>query len=318
MRESALGADAGAARRMKEETAVDLSFDGRVAVVTGAGGGLGRAHALELGRRGAKVVVNDMGTSLSGDGEEQGRAAVVAKEIEELGGTAVPDTNSVATVEGGRAVIDTALSAFGRVDIVVNNAGILRDKTFHNTGPGDVDPVLDVHLKGAFNVTRPAWARFREQGFGRVVVTSSSAGFFGNFGQSSYAAAKLALVGLIKVLAIEGRKYDIRANAIGPVAQTRMTEGFDNPLADHLDPALVSAVVAYLCHDSCELSGEVLSAGGGRVARVFIGVTRGYLNGDLTAEDVRDHLTEIFDDAGYQVPENSMAEMTLLADMLGK
>ncbi len=297
---------------------MDLSFEGRVAVVTGAGGGLGRAHALELGRRGAKVVVNDMGTSLSGDGVEQDRAAIVVKEIEGLGGAAVADTNSVATVEGGQALIDTAISAFGRVDIVVNNAGILRDKTFHNTSPDDVDPVLDVHLKGAFNVTRPAWRHFREQGFGRVVVTSSSAGFFGNFGQASYASAKLGLVGLIKVLAIEGRKYDIKANAIGPVATTRMTEGFENPIADRLDPALVSSVVAFLCHDSCELSGEILSAGGGRAARVFIGVTRGYLNDELSAEDVRDHLAEIFDDAGYQVPENSGAEIGLLTEMLGK
>jgi NAD(P)-dependent dehydrogenase (short-subunit alcohol dehydrogenase family) len=297
---------------------VDLSFDGRVAVVTGAGGGLGRAHALELARRGAKVVVNDMGTSLSGDGVERDRAAIVVKEIEGLGGAAVADTNSVATVEGGEALIETAISAFGRVDIVVNNAGILRDKTFHNTSPDDVDPVLDVHLKGAFNVTRPAWRRFREQGHGRVVVTSSSAGFFGNFGQSSYAAAKLGLVGLIKVLAIEGRKYDIKANAIGPVALTRMTEGYENPIADRLDPALVSPVVAYLGHESCELSGEILSVGGGRVARVFIGVTRGYLNGELTAEDVRDHLGEIFDDAGHQVPENSAAELGLLIEMLGR
>ncbi|MEV0589949.1 SDR family NAD(P)-dependent oxidoreductase [Nonomuraea cavernae] len=297
---------------------MDLSFDGRVAVVTGAGGGLGRAHALELGRRGARVVVNDMGASLSGDGAERDRAAIVVKEIEALGGTAVADTHSVATEDGGRAVIETAVSAFGQVDIVVNNAGILRDKTFHNTGPGDVDPVLDVHLKGAFNVTRPAWSLFRDQGFGRVVVTSSSAGFWGNFGQASYASAKLGLVGLIKVLAIEGRKYNITANAIGPVAMTRMTSGFENPLADHLDPALVSAAVAFLCHESCELSGEVLSAGGGRVARVFVGVTRGYLNGELTAEDIRDHLPEIFDDTGYQVPGNSMDEMNLLAAMLGK
>jgi NAD(P)-dependent dehydrogenase (short-subunit alcohol dehydrogenase family) len=302
----------------KEEVTVDLSFDDRVAVVTGAGGGLGRAHALELGRRGAKVVVNDMGTSLSGDGVERDRAAIVVKEIEALGGTAVADTNSIATEEGGRSVIETAVAAFGRVDIVVNNAGILRDKTFHNTGPDDVDPVLDVHLKGAFNVTRPAWSLFRDQGFGRVVVTSSSAGFFGNFGQASYASAKLGLVGLIKVLAIEGRKYNITANAIGPVAMTRMTSGFDNPLADYLDPALVSSAVAFLCHESCELSGEVLSAGGGRVARVFIGVTRGYLKGDLTAEDIRDHLDEVFDDTGYQVPGNSMEEMNLLASMLGK
>ncbi|MEU8039045.1 SDR family NAD(P)-dependent oxidoreductase [Streptosporangium sp. NPDC049078] len=297
---------------------MDLSFDGRVAVVTGAGGGLGRAHALELGRRGARVVVNDMGTSLSGDGVESGRAAIVVKEIEALGGTAVADVNSVATPEGGEALIQTALSAFGQVDVVVNNAGILRDKTFHNTGPDDVDPVLDVHLKGAFNVTRPAWRVFREQGFGRVVVTSSSAGFYGNFGQASYASAKMGLIGLIKVLAIEGRKYDIKANAIGPVALTRMTEGFENPIADRMDPALVSSVVAYLCHDSCELSGEVLSAGAGRVARVFVGMTRGYVNDSLSAEDVRDHLTEIFDDTGYQVPGNSMAEMELLAEMLGK
>ncbi|MEV4525671.1 SDR family NAD(P)-dependent oxidoreductase [Streptosporangium sp. NPDC049304] len=297
---------------------MDLSFDGRVAVVTGAGGGLGRAHALELGRRGARVVVNDMGTSLSGDGVESGRAAIVVKEIEALGGTAVADVNSVATPEGGEALIQTALSAFGQVDVVVNNAGILRDKTFHNTGPDDVDPVLDVHLKGAFNVTRPAWRVFREQGFGRVVVTSSSAGFYGNFGQASYASAKMGLIGLIKVLAIEGRKYDIKANAIGPVALTRMTEGFENPIADKMDPALVSSVVAYLCHNSCELSGEVLSAGAGRVARVFVGMTRGYVNDSLSAEDVRDHLTEIFDDTGYQVPGNSMAEMELLAEMLGK
>ncbi|MFF5109195.1 SDR family NAD(P)-dependent oxidoreductase [Streptosporangium sp. NPDC000509] len=297
---------------------MDLSFDGRVAVVTGAGGGLGRAHALELGRRGARVVVNDMGTSLSGDGVESGRAAIVVKEIEALGGTAVADVNSVATPEGGEALIQTALSAFGQVDVVVNNAGILRDKTFHNTGPDDVDPVLDVHLKGAFNVTRPAWRVFREQGFGRVVVTSSSAGFYGNFGQASYASAKMGLIGLIKVLAIEGRKYDIKANAIGPVALTRMTEGFENPIADKMDPALVSSVVAYLCHDSCELSGEVLSAGAGRVARVFVGMTRGYVDDSLSAEDVRDHLTEIFDDTGYQVPGNSMAEMELLAEMLGK
>jgi hypothetical protein len=149
-------------------------------------------------------------------------------------------------------------------------------------------------------------------------MTSSSAGFFGNFGQASYASAKMGLVGLVKVLAIEGRKYDIKANAIGPTAITRMTEGFENPVAEHLDPALVSAAVAYLCHDSCELSGEVLSVGGGRVARVFIGLTRGHLNGALTAEDVRDHLAEIFDDTGYQVPENSMAEMHLLAELLGK
>ncbi|MEV0128488.1 SDR family NAD(P)-dependent oxidoreductase [Dactylosporangium sp. NPDC050688] len=300
------------------ETVVGLSYEGRVAVVTGAGGGLGRAHALELARRGAMVVVNDLGASLSGDGTDDGPAALVVKEITAAGGTAVADTHSVATVEGGQAIIDTAIEAFGRVDVVVNNAGILRDKTFHNTGPDDVDPVLDVHLKGAFNVTRPAWIRFREQGYGRVIVTSSSAGFWGNFGQASYASAKLALVGLIKVLAQEGRKYNINANAIGPVAATRMTAGFDNPLNEFLDPGHASAVVAYLGHESCGLSGEILSVGGGRVARVFLGVTQGYLNPALSAEDVRDHLDQIFDDTNYATPGNSMDEVGILSSMLGR
>jgi NAD(P)-dependent dehydrogenase (short-subunit alcohol dehydrogenase family) len=297
---------------------VRLSYEGRVAVVTGAGGGLGRAHALELARRGAMVVVNDIGASLSGDGADDGPAALVAKEINAAGGAAVADTHSVATVEGGAAIIATAIESFGRIDVVVNNAGILRDKTFHNTGPGDIDPVIDVHLKGAFNVTRPAWARFREQGSGRVIVTSSSAGFWGNFGQASYGSAKLGLVGLVKVLAQEGRKYNIRANAIGPMAVTRMTEGFDNPLNEVLDPGHVSAVVAYLAHESCDLSGEILSVGGGRVARVFIGVTQGYVNPALSGEDVRDHLEEIFDDTDYATPGNSMDEVGILASRLGK
>ncbi|GAA1850487.1 SDR family NAD(P)-dependent oxidoreductase [Pseudonocardia ailaonensis] len=295
-----------------------LRFDGLVAVVTGGGGGLGRAHALELGRRGAHVVVNDMGVELAGDGSDVGRAATVAKEIEAAGGSAAPDTNSVATAEGGAAIVETAIREFGRIDVVVNNAGILRDRTFVKTSPDDVGPVLDVHLAGAFNVTRPAWAHFREQGFGRVVMTSSSAGFFGNFGQASYASAKLGLVGLIKVMAIEGAKYDIKANAIGPVARTRMTEKFDNPLADVLGVERVSPAVAFLSHPSCALSGEVLSVGGGRVARVFVGVTRGYLGGELTAEDIRDNLETIFDDEGYQVPGDSKAEMRLLAEMLGR
>ena len=294
---------------------MDLRFDGRVAVVTGAGGGLGRAHALELARRGASVVVNDIGASLSGDGGDEGPAAKVVGEIRELGGQAVADTSSVATVAGGEAVIAAAIEAFGRIDVVVNNAGILRDKTFHNTSSADVDPVLDVHLKGAFNVTRPAWRHFREQGYGRVVVTSSSAGFFGNFGQASYGSAKLALVGLIKVLAQEGRKYGIHANAIGPVALTRMTEGFDNPLNPHLGPENVSPVVAYLSHESCELTGEILSAGGGRIARVFLGVTRGYLADTVTAEVVRDHLAQIMDEKDYLVPRNSTEEIALLAEL---
>jgi NAD(P)-dependent dehydrogenase (short-subunit alcohol dehydrogenase family) len=190
----------------------DIRFDGRVAIVTGAGGGLGREHALLLAARGAKVVVNDLGGAVDGTGGSAGPAERTAKEIEGLGGVAVADGNTVATPEGGQAIVDTALDAFGRVDIVINNAGILRDKAFHNLTPELLDPVLDVHLKGAFHVTRPAWARMREAGYGRVLLTASNAGILGNFGQSNYGAAKMGLVGLARVLAQEGARYGIRVS----------------------------------------------------------------------------------------------------------
>ncbi|MDQ1420617.1 MAG: hypothetical protein QOJ52_2579, partial [Acidimicrobiaceae bacterium] len=166
----------------------DLGFQDRVAVITGAGGGLGRQHALLLASRGAQVVVNDLGGSVRGEGGSAGPAEAAAQEINDLGGVAVPDTNSVATPEGGAAIIQTALDAFGRVDIVINNAGILRDKAFHNMTPDLIDPVLDVHLRGAFNVTRPAWIKMREQSYGRVLNTASNAGILGNFGQANYGA----------------------------------------------------------------------------------------------------------------------------------
>jgi len=188
----------------------DIRFDGRVAIVTGAGGGLGREHALLLAARGAKVVVNDLGGAVDGSGGSAGPAERTAKEIEELGGVAVADASTVATPEGGQAVVDTAMEAFGRVDVVINNAGILRDKAFHNLTPELLDPVLDVHLKGAFHVTRPAWARMREAGYGRVLLTASNAGILGNFGQSNYGAAKMGLVGLARVLAQEGARYGIQ------------------------------------------------------------------------------------------------------------
>lgn len=188
----------------------DIRFDGRVAIVTGAGGGLGREHALLLASRGAKVVVNDLGGGTDGTGASAGPAERTAKEIEDLGGVAVADASSVATVEGGQAIVDTALDAFGGVDVVVSNAGILRDKAFHNLTPELLDPVLDVHLKGAFHVLRPAWVKMREAGYGRVLVTASNAGILGNFGQSNYGAAKMGLVGLARVLAQEGARYNIK------------------------------------------------------------------------------------------------------------
>jgi len=294
----------------------DLGFDGKVAIITGAGGGLGREHALLLASRGAQVVVNDLGGSVSGEGGDAGPAQRVADEITAAGGIAVADTNSVSTPEGGEAIVQTAIDQFGRIDIVVNNAGILRDKTFHNLTPELLNPVLDVHLKGAFYVTRPAWVRMREQSYGRVVNTSSNSGLLGNFGQTSYGAAKMGLVGLTRVLAIEGAKYNIKANAIAPVAKTRMTEELFGAVGEKLDPALVSPIVAWLAHEDCPVTGEVYSAAGGRIARMFIGLTPGYYNPKLTIEDVRDHFDQIRSEEGYIVPRTNSDELKVLVKQL--
>ena len=271
----------------------DLSFENRVAVITGAGGGLGREHALLLASRGAQIVVNDLGGAVDGTGGDLGPAAKVAKEIEELGGVAVADGNSVGTPEGGEAIIKTAIDAFGRVDILINNAGILRDKTFHNMTPDLVDAVIGVHLLGAFNVTRPAWVHMREQKYGRVVNTSSNSGIIGNFGQANYGAAKMGLVGFTRVLAAEGAKHNIKVNALAPVAKTRMTEELLGAMADKLDPKLVAPIVAWLVHEDCPVTSEIYSAGGGRIARFFIGLTEGYYNAELSLEDVRDNFEQI-------------------------
>ncbi|MFZ4719788.1 MAG: SDR family NAD(P)-dependent oxidoreductase, partial [Ilumatobacteraceae bacterium] len=179
-------------------SADQLGYDGKVVIITGAGGGLGRQHALLMASRGALVVINDLGGAVDGSGSDKGAAERVVDEIKALGGEAVADTNSVATPEGGAAIVQTAVDAFGKVDVVINNAGILRDKAFHNMEPELLDPVIDVHLKGAFNVTRPAWSIMREQGYGRIVSTSSAAGIFGNFGQTNYGAAKMGLVGFTR------------------------------------------------------------------------------------------------------------------------
>ncbi len=291
----------------------DLGYDGKVAIITGAGGGLGREHALLLASRGAQIVVNDLGGGVAGgDSGDLGPAEQVVKEIEAAGGVAVADGNSVATPEGGEAIVQTALDAFGRVDIVSNNAGILRDKTFHNMTPEFVDPVLDVHLRAAFWVTKPAWLKMREQGYGRIVNTSSNSGILGNFGQSNYGAAKMGLVGLTRVLAAEGAKYNIKVNALAPVARTRMTEDILGPLADKLDPKLVSPIVAWLVHEDCPVTGEIYSAAGGRIARFFIGLTEGYYNESLTLEDVRDHFEQIRSEDGYIVPSGPGDEFAQL------
>jgi len=289
----------------------NLGYDGKVAIITGAGGGLGRQHALLMASRGALIVVNDLGGSVDGTGASSSAAQVVVDEIKAAGGEAVADTNSVATPEGGEAIVQTAIDAFGRVDIVINNAGILRDKAFHNMEPDLLNPVLDVHLKGAFHVTKPAFVRMREQGFGRIVSTSSAAGIFGNFGQTNYGAAKMGLVGFTRVLAVEGARNNIKANAIAPLALTRMTENIMGGLADKLDPGLVSPLVAYLAHENCSASGQIFSVGGGRVAQVFIGETKGFYSPSLTPEDVEAHWSTIVDRDGYSVP-NNLGEETQL------
>jgi NAD(P)-dependent dehydrogenase (short-subunit alcohol dehydrogenase family) len=290
----------------------DLGFDGRVAIITGAGGGLGKQHALLLASRGARVVVNDVGGSVSGEGSDKGPAETVVDEIRQLGGEAVSDSHSVSTPEGGEAIVQTAIDAFGSVDIVVNNAGILRDKTFQNMTPELLNPVLDVHLKGAFYVTRPAWVRMREQGYGRVVNTSSNAGILGNFGQTNYGAAKMGLVGLTRVLAAEGAKYNIKVNAIAPLARTRMTQDVLGEAVALLEPELVSPVVAWLVHEDVPVTGEIYSVGGGRVARFFIGMTQGYYNRKLTVEDVRDQFDRIRDETDYRVPAGLSDELRVV------
>ena len=253
----------------------------------------------------------DRAERLDGEGGSHTAAQQVVDEIKAAGGEAVPNYDSVATPEGGKAIVQTALDAWGKVDIVINNAGILRDASFKNMTPELLEPILDVHVKGAFYVTQAAWASMRENNYGRIVNTSSAAGIFGNFGQTNYGAAKAGLVGFTRVLAVEGAKNNIKANAIAPVARTRMTEDILGPAAEKLAPELVTPVVTYLAHEDCPVSGEVYSVGGGRVARVFIGVTPGIFDADLTAESVRDGFDEIRKEDGYEVPANLNEEMML-------
>jgi NAD(P)-dependent dehydrogenase (short-subunit alcohol dehydrogenase family) len=294
----------------------DLGYDGKVAIITGAGGGLGRSHALELARRGARIVVNDLGGSVSGEGGDEGPAQSVVKEIEALGSEAIANGDSVATPEGGEAIVQAAMDAFGRVDIVINNAGILRDKTFHNMTPDLLNPVLDVHLRGAFYVTIPAWKVMRDQNYGRIVMTASNAGVLGNFGQSNYGAAKMGLVGLANVLAIEGAKRNIKVNTICPVAKTRMTEDLLGPLGDKLQPELITPVVAWLVHEDCPVTGEIYSIAGGQVSRFFVGRTPGFYKSDLSVEDVRDNFDQIRNEDGYAVCDSINDELRLLLEAL--
>ncbi len=297
----------------------EIRFDDRVAVITGAGGGLGKTYALMLAARGAKVVVNDLGGARDGSGAGSSMADQVVSEIRAGGGQAVASYDSVATPESGERIVQTALDTFGRVDIVINNAGILRDKSFAKLLPEDLGLVLDVHLKGAFHVSQPAFRYMKDHSYGRFLFTSSAAGIFGNFGQTNYGAAKMGLVGLSNVLAVEGAKYNIRSNVIAPIAKTRLTTELLGPLADLLEPEHVTPLATYLVSEPCELTHEVISVGGGRFARVFTGLAPGWTGprGQVASpENVRDHLDQIMNPEGYTIPKNINDETMLIVQAL--
>jgi NAD(P)-dependent dehydrogenase (short-subunit alcohol dehydrogenase family) len=313
----------------------ELRFDGQVAVITGAGRGLGQQYALLLAARGARVVVNDLGGSVTGDGAGEAAAVETVRLIVGAGGDAVADVHSVATPEGGQAIIDAAVGEWGRVDIVVNNAGSVFDAPFEEMTAAHLDPLLDVHLKGAFNVTRPAWKVMRDNGYGRIVNTTSAAGLLGAPRMSNYGSAKAGVLGFTRILAAEGVEHGIGVNAVAPIAATRMldyslgsvaalddpeavaaADGVMRPFLQKLDPALVAPVVAYLAHAQCAVSGDVYTVGAGHVARFFVGRTRGYHKADLSVEDVAAHLDQIRDAADFTIPDGPADEMAELFKVL--
>ncbi|ODT63957.1 SDR family NAD(P)-dependent oxidoreductase [Phenylobacterium sp.] len=284
----------------------DIRFDGKVAIVTGAGGGLGRQHALELARRGAKVVVNDLGGSVDGSGGSSAAAEAVVAEIKAAGGEAIANGSSVTDDAGVALMIKQAMDAWGRIDVLIANAGVLRDKSFSKMEIADFEFVLNVHLMGTVKPTKAVWEIMREQNYGRIVVTTSSSGLYGNFGQSNYGAAKLGIIGFMNTIKLEGQKNNIHINAISPVAATRMTENLmPAPVLEKLKPEYVTPGVVYLASEEAP-TGAILTAGAGAFALSRIYETEGvYLGEDgLSVEEVRDNWAKISDPAGQQAYVN--------------
>ena len=281
----------------------DIRFDGKVAIVTGAGGGLGRQHALELARRGAKVVVNDLGGSMDGSGGSSDAAVKVVEEIKALGGEAIGNGSSVTDDAGVAMMVKQAMDAWGRIDILIANAGVLRDKSFSKMDIADFEFVMNVHLMGTVKPTKAVWEIMKTQNYGRIIVTTSSTGLYGNFGQANYGAAKLSLVGFMNTMKIEGQKNNIHVNAISPVAATRMTENLGMPpeFLEKLAPEAVTPGVMYLCSEEAP-TGAILTAGAGVFSLARIYETEGvHLSGkDLSAEGVRDHWARIADETGQK------------------
>ncbi len=276
----------------------DIRFDGRVAIVTGAGAGLGRTYALSLAARGAKVVVNDLGGARDGSGSSTSAADMVVKEIKKAGGQAVANYDSVATVEGGENIVKTAVDTFGKIDIVINNAGILRDKSFVKMTEEEWDLVLAVHLKGAYCVTQPAFRIMRENGYGRIINTASGAGLYGNFGQSNYCAAKMGVVGLMNNIAIEGAKYNIKCNTIAPIAASRLTEDIMPPdLFKKLQPEFITPLVLYLVSEDNQATKMIFNCAAGWFSRTEILCAPGICIGDgkreIPVEEIRDNWEKI-------------------------
>lgn len=279
----------------------ELRFDNRVAVVTGAARGLGRTYALLLAARGAKVVVNDIGGAMSGEGANAEPALRVVQEIQAGGGEAVASTESVVTPAGGKAIIQSALDHYGRIDILIHSAGNVRYASLKEISQADFDAVLDVHLRGAFHLVRPVFPLMCAAGYGRIVLTSSIGGLYGNARVVNYGAAKTGMIGLSNIIAVEGAAEGVQCNVILPSALTRMAEGLDTSRYPPMEPELVAPVVAYLCHESCVLTGEMLVSIAGRVARAYVAETPGVYRSAWTIEDVAEQMPAIRDSEGQVV-----------------